>query len=66
MLFTELKTIESEVVNREEENNKLVSDMEDARSNLNTKRKARNDAKSKVDEVTMRLRKRNAVHHKKN
>ena len=61
MLLTELKTIENEVSSREEELKKLDYDMEGARSKLNEKRKARNDAKSKVDEVSMRLRKRNAV-----
>ena len=59
--MTELKTIENEVSKIEEERKKLNSGMEDARSQLNEKRKARNDARSKVDEVEMRLRKNKAV-----
>ena len=59
--MTDFQEIEIEVMKREEELKELESDMADARSKLHGTRKEKNDTKSRVDEVSMRLRKRKAV-----
>ena len=61
IFLTELKTIETEVMQRAEELKNVTSDMDGVRTKLSEKRKTMNEAKSKVDEVKARLRKRKAV-----